>query len=277
MKPTLEELVSYVDGEVSATRRREIELLIEGDIELGNTIQALKASHLPIQPAYQNVQYPALPDSLREQVLGWAELSGKAPTKNNWSGWSGMAVSACMASTLVIGYMFGQWQLKTPTFENSVATSATNNNFSNEQSVSGHSVSGQSDSIDDWARVVASYQSLYVRGTVEHLQPSTKLSISGPPGDIQVPDFSAQGYKFIRSQKLGYLGQPLIQLVYLAENGVPLALCIMPDKAESIALTQFSFESLNAGFWRDAGNRYVLIGDFNNTQLEQLQILSASL
>lgn len=264
MKPTIEELSRYVDGEVSAARRSQLELLIEQDAELSNTIEALEASRLPIRRAYNNVQYPALPDSLRQQALDWAKLSSGVSRIEKNSKWSGLAVSACMALTLIAGYFFGQSQLKTPTL---ASTTAADTDFADVQS----------DSIDHWARVVASYQSLYVRETVEHLKPSTNLSINTPMGNIKIPNFSALGFKFVRSQKLGYRGQPLTQLVYLAANGVPLALCVMPDNADSLALTQFDVDSLNTGFWREAGNRYVLVGDVDNAQLEQLQVITASM
>jgi len=259
MKPTLEELTQYVDGEVSPARRSQLDLLREQDSELNRTVTALETSRLPIRRAYNLGQYPPLPEALKTQARGWIQLASGSSHAKPLSFWTRMGFSACLAAAVLVGYLVAQPPIPRSTTVNLAVQEAG------------------SGSIVDWAEVIASYQSLYVRETVEHLErtDNAKKTVETTSTILQqtrvkIPDLSHHGFHFVRAQRLGYKQKPLFQLVYLADDGVPLALCFMPDVADPRTLTQFDFDKLNTGYWREAGHRFVIVGDIDNHLMSML-------
>ena len=128
-----------------------------------------------------------------------------------------------------------------------------------------------------WVERVADYQSLYVpetvgdaggleagRRTLERIARETGLATG-------IPDLSAFGYAFARAQRLGYEGDPLVQLVYTAPGKLPLALCHMPRDGADAPLVTAERSGLATASWAAAGQRFVLVGEESPERLEGLQ------
>ena len=71
----------------------------------------------------------------------------------------------------------------------------------------------------------------------------------------------------MRAQQLGYRGQPLVQLVYLRDDGRVLALCFMRDPAPDRDTVVELVGEQRALSWRDNGQRFVIIARENEANL----------
>ena len=99
---------------------------------------------------------------------------------------------------------------------------------------------------------IAIYQSLYARDTIEKVNQSnltaqallTSFNAKNDV-DIKLPDLSSYGFEFRRVQQLIFEGQPLLQFVYLGEEGEPVAICVVPARKieasqKNLFATEFS-------------------------------------
>jgi anti-sigma factor RsiW len=68
-------LLAYVDGELPAHRRSEVEAAIAANAELARTVSAMQVSRLPYHSAYGQQPVPAVPAGLRAQVEELASVA----------------------------------------------------------------------------------------------------------------------------------------------------------------------------------------------------------
>jgi hypothetical protein len=87
---------------------------------------------------------------------------------------------------------------------------------------------------------------------------------------IRVPDLRSAGLTFKRIQRLRYNNKPLVQIVYLPEKGLPVALCVMKDEKADSALAQQQVDSMDVVTWRRAKLSYALIATPGDTDLGAL-------
>ena len=94
--------------------------------------------------------------------------------------------------------------------------------------------------------------------------------------EINVPELD--GYKFSRAQHLSYEREPLVQLVYLGPEGVPLVLCFIPvragldneqDKGMDVVLQEH--HGLNTAEWIHGDRRYIIVSDVSFEKLDELK------
>ncbi|MEJ6403997.1 anti-sigma factor family protein [Yoonia sp. 2307UL14-13] len=129
----------------------------------------------------------------------------------------------------------------------------------------------------DWVDTVASYQALYVTETLSGpTQPTQKsAAVLGQAKEMLGVDLGAaidiNGLTFKRAQILAIDGQPLIQIAYLDDDGVPFAFCITAASAGG-DMRQVMSHDLATQSWVDNGIGYVLVG---GTDLNRVGILSA--
>ena len=86
---------------------------------------------------------------------------------------------------------------------------------------------------------------------------------------LQIPDLQAKGLRFVRAQQLQFEGRMVLQLVYLPEQGLPVALCLTPLPAQrerSVAV-----EGLQALTWHAKGWAYLLVGSLPAAQMEKIR------
>jgi len=129
---------------------------------------------------------------------------------------------------------------------------------------------------EDWVAQVANYQQLYVRPTVDVAGPIDASALAqmiekNLGQKTPIPDFSPQGVTFRRGQLLQVNGNPLIQLAYLPETGLPVALCIMKKKAETNSqVVAGESHGLNYRSWSKDGLHFVLLGKLPESEIQSL-------
>ncbi|WP_310626240.1 zf-HC2 domain-containing protein [Limnohabitans sp.] len=122
------------------------------------------------------------------------------------------------------------------------------------------------------AHRIAQYQALYARDTVQDGALSKRqaqtvlrqwLQQEAQASHIQAaPDLEALGLHLVRAQRLALNGQPILQWVYLAAQGQPIALCGMarPDAAQAQPSPQFfSASGMRGTHWQYRNVLWVLV------------------
>ncbi len=267
-------LLAYVDGELPAHRRSEVEAAIAANAELARTVSAMQVSRLPYHSAYGQQPMPAVPAGLRAQVeelasvaLASRELAsrefasrelaaremavaGGAPddrrAKGSWpraAGWFA-AMLVMLAIGWVAGYLGGQRTQAAP--------------------------------VEPWVRMVSSYHSMYARDTVLDGGVATaqvaalKARLAIQHGlSLTIPDLEADGLSFVRAQQLQFNGKMVLQLVYLPKQGLPIALCLIPSGQQ--AERSLTIDGQQAVTWRSGDWGYLLIGQKPLPELERLR------
>lgn len=281
MKFTDAELVMYAEGSLGEAREKMLLEAARHNKVLAANLEALDASQLPYRAAYDQQTLPKIPAALRSQIddltavatssqyasqLSTAPLPGQIASsglKNGTMNWmQGLATAACVGLCVVFGYWLGDADPSSTQLES--ASQASTNSEKDTQSA--------------WVERVADYQSLYVANTVKDIVPNRENaevlleSISERTGmRMEIPDLSESGYQFTRAQELGFMGEPLIQLVYRKPGSAPLALCFMPSGESSDAeLEVEKYHGLGTANWIDSGQRFVLVGSEDDAELRKL-------
>lgn len=127
-----------------------------------------------------------------------------------------------------------------------------------------------------WRDQVASYHALYVAQTLasitlndaqlaeqlsqgeQALGRSLPVDVVGSLGDSPL----------LRTQVLGFKDTPLVQMAYLTNSGVPVALCAIPSKAEpSTEILYETLSGLPTASWSDGAYSYMIVGDIDDNRL----------
>ena len=243
--PQRELLLRYVDKQLDTASEKQVTELLEIDSEAREYVSYLENSDLPYDEAFE----PLLRSNISNEVIQKIEqfnLDNHRFDDSNKKGiWQGIAAG------LVVG---------------SICTALAINSIKFERT-------------PDLVTSVSQYQSLYQRATVlssgkPDLNKLNQTIESEFGHAVDIPDLSELNYKFIRGQLLQTNGKPLIQLVYLAETGVPLALCFTRSESTEINFPTFgeSF-GLNYSHWTSNDLEFVLVGD-SNVSLEELTKLA---
>jgi anti-sigma factor RsiW len=236
-------LRAYVDAELSLSERERVDAALAHSAELRLQLEAMKASCLPYQAAFDAQPLPALPSALQKQLAAMSAVAVTSAPRRRWLSGAGgifaggMALAASFAAGLAIRpALFDQKPI---------------------------------DDVADWVKAVASYQALYVRDTVERVQENetnAKRVITEferqTNGVLLVPDLSKDGFEFKRIQRLAFSEQALVQMAYLPKQGKPAALCVMKFKgASTIAPSARRLENLSIVTWTRDKMSYVFAAD----------------
>jgi anti-sigma factor RsiW len=244
-------LRAYVDSELSASERQSVDVALAHSAELRAQLVAMKASCLPYQAAFDSQALPEMPESLKKQLMAMSAIAS-VPTRNsatvrelprrrwlNFAG-GGFALAASFAAGVAV---------KPAWFSGAGAKSV--------------------DDVADWAKAVASYQTMYVRDTVETVR-DTEANAKRVMTEFQshnqavlvVPDLSVVGFEFKRIQRLAFKDKPLIQMAYLPKQGKPAALCVMTATSKGdIDASVRRLENLSIVTWTRAQLSYVFAVD----------------
>ncbi|PTX55857.1 anti-sigma factor RsiW [Litoreibacter ponti] len=116
-----------------------------------------------------------------------------------------------------------------------------------------------------WHDDVARIQALYVADTLRVTDQTPEATadqlalVAARLGRSLAPATDVPGLAFKRAQIMGFRGQALAQLAYLAEDETPIALYVLKS-AEKAALTTTRLEGLDAASWSDGAYAFLLIG-----------------
>ncbi|MFM0501454.1 anti-sigma factor [Paraburkholderia caffeinilytica] len=280
-------LMAYVDGELTPHECEEVEKAIRTSADIAERVALLEASVLPYRRAFQQQALPPVPESLTRKIAELAQMcvvptdsapiGGKhrtdapdsqpeahagpsAPVRSTlrtampWLAVAFIAGAFCCGAVLRFAPGAARGGVAQPTAKMAAGAGTS-----------------------PWVMAAANYQRLYTRDTVEF--DSSNMATAAHIVDhirhddglpIHVPDLRSAGLTFKRIQRLRFNNRPLVQIVYLPEKGLPVALCVMKDEKADSALTQQQVDSMDVVTWRHAKLSYALIATPGDTDLSAI-------
>jgi anti-sigma factor RsiW len=255
-KPNDETLIAYLDGEVDAGTRAEIDAWLESDAALRDEAAGLSASAEALRLAFEPVLHEEIPERLLLAARGQTgaalidlatvrQKRGSLATKP-WMQW---AVAAGVAGLLIgggVGYFSGS------------GVAPTSNPATNLASA-------------NWLDNIAGYHKLFVNAGADDLAlvdvpansaDAARKAVQKLPADFRLPNLQPWGLQFQGARYLVVEGQPATQLFYTTDNKSLGSLTVVvgttnrPDLAPSFDRRG----DLNVLYWRHHGHAYTLVG-----------------
>ena len=265
-------LVAYLDGELEAAERREIEIWLDADPVAVEKLAAFAESAKLLRLAFDEALHEPLPDRLIAAARGEAAAAAEAGAeivpferrpaaaprspRPRWRIWLPAAASLF---GLVIGG--GGGYLGVGRFLGSAAGGADSDRPALEAAAADNA----------WLDNAAGYFKLFVSAGDNVLVdvPATgdtraalqKISQSLPQA-VRLPDLKPWGLNFRGARLVVVEGRPAAQLVYTTDNKAigPLALIIGSSKEPDIPPTFDRRQDVNLLYWRHQGRAYALVG-----------------
>ena len=263
-----EQLVAYLDGEVDAAERREVEAWLDIDPAARDRLAALAASGALVRSAFDEVMHEPVPERLIAAARGEriaaqpsAEIVpfmrsqsrvGTPPTRR-W--WFGLPLAASLFGLLLggaVAYL-------------SVAKLLP-------EVLGGKQPAVEMAASDDlWLDNAAGYFKLLastgegglidVPATGDPREALQKISQSLPQ-EVRLPDLKPWGLSFRGARLVVAEGRPAAQLVYTTDNKAigPLTLIIGSSKQPDLHPTLARRQDVNLLYWRHQGRAYALVG-----------------
>ena len=266
-----ETLVAYLDGELDAAERDQVEAWLGADPVARDRLGALAEATALVRSAYQEVVNEPVPERLIAAARRDAETapsSGaevvmlpqfarrRAALRVLGGGW-GLAAAAALFGIVIggAGGFFGGHLVvpANPAAEQQVASAALNGSWlDNAAAYYKLSVNAGDSMLVD---VPASNDSN------EALQ---KISQSVSQ-QVRLPDLKPWGMSFRGARLVAVEGKPAAQLVYTTDNKAigPLTLLIGSTKQPDVAPAFDQRQGVNQLYWRHHGHAYVLVGQAN--------------
>jgi anti-sigma factor RsiW len=251
-----EELVAYLDGELSPADQGALETQLGADPALKARLDQLAAGNRPFVESFE-VLLRAAPSERLQNIL--AGVVADWPARNAGTGLHRNYRLAAIAAAILLfvgGAVVGT-------------------------SLPGILPLGESENVgapEGWRAVVADYLTLYTRDTLADIPDNTalrekelasvggKLALELSTDKVQLPDLILK-----RSQIFALDGKPLAQILYLSPENGPVALCIMNDGDKPGEGLKFeNRQGRNIVYWSKAGHKFMLIGNLPKSQLETL-------
>ncbi|RQU49561.1 anti-sigma factor [Burkholderia cenocepacia] len=260
-------LMAYVDGALTSHQRAEVDRAIRTSVEIATRVALLEASVLPYQRAFQRHPWLPVPQSLIRTVADIAHAHAPPSTRPVGGGdhrqISGPAQPGVrgrpstpvrsrvrmMAPWLAVAFVAGAF------------CSAAVLRFAPPPA----SVVARA-RMSPWIMAAVNYQRLYTRDTVAF--DSANFAAAAQTIDtirrddglgIRIPDLRSAGLTFKRIQRLNFNRKPLVQIVYLPDQGAPVALCVMKDERPDTVPDRQQVGNMDVVTWRRSGVAYALI------------------
>lgn len=280
-------LMAYVDGELAPHERAEVDRAIETSAEIAARVALFEASVLPYRRAFERQPVPPVPPRLVREVDGLAHahaapaapfanaddrraaVPASPPGRRGPSPRPGRSRVRAMVPWLAVAFVAGA-------FSCGAILSYAPDTAVRGVAAQRESVTAQA-TMSPWITAAVNYQQLYTRDTVA--SDASNLAavartvdsihrVDGLP--IRIPDLRAAGLTFKRIQRLNFNRKPLVQIVYLPEKGLPVALCVMKDERPDTAPGRRQVGNMDVVTWRRASLAYALIAASGETDLGAL-------
>ncbi|KWH65270.1 anti-sigma factor [Burkholderia anthina] len=280
-------LMAYVDGELAPHERAEVDRAIETSAEIAARVALFEASVLPYRRAFERQPVPPVPPRLVREVDGLAHahaapaapfanaddrraaVPAPPPGRRGPSPRPGRSRVRAMVPWLAVAFVAG-------VFSCGAILRYAPDTAVRDVAAQRESVTAQA-TMSPWITAAVNYQQLYTRDTVA--SDASNLAavartvdsvhrVDGLP--IRIPDLRAAGLTFKRIQRLNFNRKPLVQIVYLPEKGLPVALCVMKDERPDTAPGRRQIGNMDVVTWRRASLAYALIAASGETDLGAL-------
>jgi anti-sigma factor RsiW len=234
------DLLAYADGRLSQARRSEVETAMATSPHFAARLDAMRASDLPYAAAFEAQALPPVPPELRQFVgdLLGADAQRRQPRASSWRTVAAAFAAGALCCAIALQLL---------------STAATPRAGTAQ--------------VSPWIKAVADYQQLYSRATLANVTEDPTLSVR-VINDLRlkdgigvvVPDLRSAALTFKRVQRLSFHDRPVVQMVYLPEQGEPIALCATPDPRPDERPHAQQVGELNTVSWRRENLGYVVLG-----------------
>ncbi|RQR49531.1 anti-sigma factor [Burkholderia sp. Bp9140] len=277
-------LMAYVDGELTSHQREEVDRAIGTSAEIARRVALFEASALPYQQAFQRQEWPPVPPGLARRIteiaqayaapsalsaVGDSRRANAPASRPDVRGPSSAPVRSrvrTMVPWLAVAFVAGA-------FCSGVILRFAPGAAQRDSAPQGAAVTAQTQ-MSPWIMAAVNYQRLYTRDTVASdasnlaAAAHTVENIRRDDGlRIRIPDLRSVGLTFKRIQRLNFNQKPLVQIVYLPEKGLPVALCVMKDERPDTVPTRQQGGNMEVVTWRRARMTYALIAAPGDTDL----------
>ena len=264
-KPSDEQLIAYLDGELDAASSREVAAAIAADPALARTAETLVETAAALRVAFDDVLHEPVPEHLlvaargglgQSKVVQFPESRKRAAQNERvgWQRWATLPVAASVAGLIVgggLGYLIAmQSGGLTPQPAEQVVAASSN-----------------------WLDNVAGYHKMLVNAGPNDTAlvdiPADPQSAGGRklalPQDFYLPDLKPWGLTYQGGRVLFIEGRPATQLFYTTDNKAlgPVTVVVgtttLPDKAP----TPEQRGDINLLWWRHHGHEYAVVGTAN--------------
>lgn len=262
-----EALVAYLDGELDAAGRRDVDAWLSTDPTARERLTALAASATLVRSAFAELLEEPVPERLIAAARGDGEEAPEprsaevivlnrrrgrehAPLLRRWMAYA----AAAGLSGLVVGAgggFFGWGLLNAPAVPSqSEAVAAATNDWLNNAAGYYKMVLGAGDTL--LADVPANG---------DPKQALQKIS-QDLPQQVRLPNLKPWGLDFRGARLVVGEGRPAAELMYTTANKAigPLALIIGSSKLPDTSPTYVRRQDVNLLYWRHQGRAYVLVG-----------------
>lgn len=277
--PRDEDLVAYLDGELSLSDRQSIDQALSDSADLRQRLEQLRQGGRPFREAFDTLLDQAPMDrlmaALPEPTLSASVIStSKATPPRPANDWQSIGVAAMLLLTLGIGFAVGYGTSSDRAGEREVALLAELDEMEAElEEAEAAADAAPVVTAKGWRQAVADYQMLF---TTESLTPDQgggdALALASERVGLPLDPATraASGLQFRRAQLLAFKDKPLVQLAYLGDDGVPVAFCIIASNKPE-AETQYEVRNgLGIVHWIIGGYGLMVIGDLPEDRLNRI-------
>jgi len=260
-RPSDEQLVAYLDGEVDETTAVEVGAWLERDPELRARLQALTESATLVRDAFDEILREPVPDRLIAAARGRDPVEAEAAPRRSATI---LSFGARLARTSVANRRWGL----------GVAAAASLSFLM--IGAGGGYLAGTGGTIDgaqtasttaSWLDNIAGYHNLLIssangaESTVFDV-PAGAENEHKLPGDIRIPDLKPWGLAFRGARKLMSEGKPAYQFFYVTDNKSlgPITITVTSTTRKDMAPTFDKRAGVNLLYWRHQGHGYALVG-----------------
>lgn len=252
-RPSDEILIAYLDGELDAGTRLEVEAAIEIDRTTRDRVSELAQSAQALRAAFDPVLQEPVPERLLAAAHGGstaasADLATARRKRFGAQSWIEWAAAAGIAG-LVIGGGIGYLVASPGAIDQKNASRAS----------------------ASWIDNIAGYHKLFVSAGANDLALVDMPATDGPglrkvvrklPSDFRLPNLRPWGLKFQGARYIFVEGQPGTQLFYTTDNKAlgPLTVVVAVTHKPDLAPTFDRRDNLNVLYWRHHGRAYALVG-----------------
>jgi anti-sigma factor RsiW len=236
-------LVAYADGELDAAEVAEVEAWLAATPAAQQTLAMYRETAAMLRAAFPEIRDAVIPATLNGG--GMASWRRQRLPRTAWAVAAGVAMG-------IIGYGTGATWPDLISSERSRMLSE-----------------------------VAEYHSIYSRETVhlvevpaaqsEHLKAWLGKRVNGT---LIIPDFKDAGLTFAGGRLVVLDGEPVAELMYTRDNGLPIAFCVLSHggKADAVAVERRG--DLNLATWDDGAHSYIVVGEADAAVIRELATMA---
>lgn len=279
--PRDEELVAYLDGELSLKARQALDQDLVDSADLRARLEVLRTGNRPFREAFDLVLDAAPMDRLRAAlpeptlsatVIGRADSPPPAAANDGAaSDWRGMGIAAMLLLTVGIGFAVG-FGTRSDMRETALLAELDVMEAELEEAQAAADAAPVVVA-KGWRQAVADYQVLF---TTDSLTPDqgggAALALASDQVGLALDPATraAAGLEFRRAQVLAFKNKPLVQLAYLGDDGVPVAFCIIASNKPEADVQYEVRNGLGIVHWIIGGYGLMVIGDLPEDRLNSI-------